>query len=81
MKLKHRKIIFLLLIALLAGSSMAVYTESQANFWLKTIELVLVQQAAAMAIYLCCLGWDVIHPRTTAAQAIANQPDSSNSMP
>ena len=77
MKLKHRKLVFWLLIALLAGGSMAVYAESPTNFWLKTIELVMFQQVAAMAIYLCCFGWDLIHSRSTPAQELSPpEPDS-----
>jgi len=60
-KLKHRKLIFLLMIALLAGGSMTVYAESPANFWMKTIALIVFQQAATVVIYLSCFGWELIH--------------------
>lgn len=62
LKLKYRKAIFLILIALLAGGSMAVYSESQANFFLKTIELVAFQQIATIVIFLSCFGWDLFVP-------------------
>ena len=39
-KLKYRKIIFLILIAVLAGGSMAAYSQSEVNFLRKTIQLV-----------------------------------------
>ncbi|MCG5058341.1 hypothetical protein [Limnoraphis robusta] len=58
LKLKHRKIIFLILIALLAGGSMAVYSQSEINFWVKTVELVIFQQCATVMIYLTCFGVD-----------------------
>ena len=45
LKLKYRKVIFLILIAILAGGSMAAYSQSETNFLLKTIELVIFQQA------------------------------------
>jgi len=63
MKFKHRRIIFLILIALLAGSSMAVYAESEAGFLVKTVGLVLFQQIATVFIYFACFGWDLIRSR------------------
>jgi hypothetical protein len=63
LKLKYRRIVFLILIALLAGGSMTVYSQSQANFWIKTIELVAFQQIATVVIYLSCFGWDLIRDR------------------
>ncbi|HEY9640095.1 MAG TPA: hypothetical protein V6C57_06400 [Coleofasciculaceae cyanobacterium] len=76
MKLKHRKITFLILIALLAGSSMAVYAESEANFFLKTIGLVFFQQAATVVLYLSCFGWDLIHMPSEARPRVLEQADS-----
>lgn len=63
LKLKYRKIIFLILIAILAGGSMATYSQSETNFWLKTIELVMFQQVATIVIYLTCFGWDLLRSR------------------
>lgn len=60
LKLKYRKIIFLILIAILAGGSMATYSQSETNFLLKTVELVVFQQAATIVIYLSCFGWDLL---------------------
>ncbi len=60
LKLKTRKIIFLFLIATLAGGSMAVYSTSSANFWLKTVEVVIFQQVATVVIFLSCFGWDLL---------------------
>jgi hypothetical protein len=59
MKLKSRKILFSLLIATLAGGSMAIYSASDVNFFTKTVELVLFQQAGAVVIYFLCFGWDL----------------------
>lgn len=63
LKLKYRKVIFWFLLAFLAGGSMAVYSEADANFFLKTILLVAFQQVATVFIYLSCFGWDLIPPR------------------
>lgn len=63
LKLKYRKIIFLILIAILAGGSMATYSQSETNFFLKTIELVMFQQVATIVIYLTCFGWDLLRSR------------------
>lgn len=60
LKLKHRKIIFLLLIASMAGGSMAAYSGSSASFWLKTVEVVVFQQMATVVIFLSCFGWDLL---------------------
>ncbi len=53
------KPIFLILIAILAGGSMAVYSISSANFGLKTAELIAFQQLGAIIIYLSCFGRDL----------------------
>ena len=63
LKLKQRKIVFLILIAFLAGGSMAVYSQSEMNFWLKTAELVIFQQLATVMIYLTCFGIDLLKSR------------------
>ncbi|WP_287308868.1 hypothetical protein [Okeania sp. SIO1H2] len=53
----------MILIAILAGGSMAAYSQSETNFLLKTIELVIFQQAATIVIYLSCFGWDILRSR------------------
>ncbi|OZH55798.1 hypothetical protein AFK68_02250 [Hydrocoleum sp. CS-953] len=63
LKLKYRKIIFLILIAILAGGSMVTYSQSETNFWLKTVELVIFQQMATILIYLTCFSWDFLRSR------------------
>lgn len=63
MKLKHRRLIFCVLLALLAGGSMAVYSESDANFFLKTFEVVVFQQIATVVIYFSCFGSDLLRSR------------------
>jgi predicted membrane protein len=75
-KLKHRKLIFLILIALLAGGSMAAYAESEANFFLKTIELIFFQQVATVVLYLGCFGWDLLPIRPKAEPKLWEQTDS-----
>ncbi|NEQ35152.1 MAG: hypothetical protein F6K40_02030 [Okeania sp. SIO3I5] len=64
LKLKYRKIIFLILIAILAGGSMVGYSQSETNFWLKTVELVIFQQMATILIYLTCFSWDLLRSRS-----------------
>ncbi len=63
LKLKYRKIIFLILIAILAGGSMVAYSQSDTNFLLKTVELVMFQQMATILIYFTCFGWDLLRSR------------------
>lgn len=53
---KPNKPLFFILIAILVGSSMAIYSTSSANFWFKTIELVACQQLAGILIYFACFG-------------------------
>lgn len=60
LKLKHRKILFWILLALLAGGSMATYSELEMNFFLKTAGLVLFQQIATVLIFFGCFGSDLI---------------------
>ncbi|MBW4538686.1 MAG: hypothetical protein KME43_06005 [Myxacorys chilensis ATA2-1-KO14] len=60
MKLKSRKVIFSLLLALFAGSSLATYSASDANFLLKTVELLVIQQIGAGIIYLVCFAPDLL---------------------
>ncbi len=62
LRLKHRRLLFLLLLAVLAGGSMAAYSQVDAGFLSKTVVLITFQQLAAIAIYLLCFGWDL--PRT-----------------
>ncbi|MDY7020608.1 MAG: hypothetical protein SWJ54_04485 [Cyanobacteriota bacterium] len=42
---------------------MMVYSQSEMNFWLKTVELVLFQQWATIIIYLSCFGVDLLKSR------------------
>ena len=60
---KPKKIIFLMLIAALAGGSMVAYAQSETSFLIKTVELVVFQQFAAMAIYLICFSQDLFRMR------------------
>ncbi len=62
-KFKYRKIIFLIIIAILAGGSMVGYSQSETNFWLKTVELIIFQQMAIILIYLTCFSWDLLRSR------------------
>ena len=62
-KLKYRKIIFLILIAVLVGGSMAAYSQSEVNFLRKTIQLVFFQQFMTLVIYLTCFGQDLFSRR------------------
>ncbi|NES03261.1 MAG: hypothetical protein F6K22_10615 [Okeania sp. SIO2F4] len=62
-KFKYRKIIFLIIIAILAGGSMVTYSQSDTNFLLKTVELIIFQQMATILIYLTCFGWDLLRSR------------------
>ncbi|MGK7920043.1 MAG: hypothetical protein AB4080_08565 [Trichodesmium sp.] len=63
LKLKYRKIIFLILIAIMAGVSMVGYSQSDTNFWVKTIELLMFQQMATILIYITCFSWDLLRSR------------------
>ncbi len=63
LKLKYRKIIFLILIATLAGGSMAVYSQSEVNFFIKTSQLVVFQQSMTVILYLLCFGQDLFSRR------------------
>lgn len=56
-KLKYRKIIFLILIAVLAGGSMAAYSQSEVNFLRKTIQLVFFFSTVHDTGYLFNLFW------------------------
>jgi hypothetical protein len=77
LKLKHRKIIFLILITLLAGGSMVSYGQSEVNFWSKTFYLIFFQQFSAIAIYLVCFCWDWLPLRSSQN----NLKEISNKMP
>lgn len=63
LKLKYRKIIFLILIAILAGGSMVGYSQSESNLLVKTVALVIFQQMATILIYLTCFSWDLLRSR------------------
>jgi hypothetical protein len=56
MKLKHRKGIFLAMMTLLAGGSIALYGAMEGNFAANMIQIALLQQLAGAAIYLGCFG-------------------------
>jgi len=63
LKFKYRKIIFLIIIAILAGGSMVTYSQSETNFLLKTVELVMFQQMATILISFTCFGCDILRSR------------------
>ncbi|WP_426544042.1 hypothetical protein [Dapis sp. BLCC M126] len=42
---------------------MVGYSQSETNFLLKTVELVIFQQMATILIYLTCFGWDLLRSR------------------
>jgi hypothetical protein len=56
MKLKHRKSLFLVLMALTAGGSMALYGTLEGDLISKTIQIAVWQQLIGTAIYLSCFG-------------------------
>jgi len=56
MNLKHRKYVFLGLITLVAGSSVALYGGLEGDFWAKSVQVILFQQLLGAAIYLGCFG-------------------------
>ncbi|MBF2077081.1 MAG: hypothetical protein IGR76_00795 [Synechococcales cyanobacterium T60_A2020_003] len=58
-RLKYRKILFLVLIALMTGVTMAAYSQSHAGFLTKTFAVVMVQQVATVVLFLVCFGWDL----------------------
>ncbi len=62
-KLKYRKIIFLILIAMLAGGSMSAYSQSEASFLIKTIQLIVFQQLMTFIIYVTCFAEDLFSRR------------------
>jgi hypothetical protein len=63
LKFKQRKLIFLVLLGLMAGSTMAMYSASDANFFVKTAAVVIVQQIATVVIFLSCFGVDLLRSR------------------
>jgi uncharacterized membrane protein len=63
LKFKHRKLIFLVLLGLMAGSTMSVYSASEANFLIKTVTVVVLQQVATVVIFLGCFGVDLMRSR------------------
>ena len=56
MKLKYRKTLFLALITLAAGSSMAIYGGMEGDWISNVIQIVVLQQLIGTAIYLSCFG-------------------------
>ena len=56
MKLKYRKTLFLTLITLAAGGSMAIYGSMEGNWLSNAIQIVVLQQLIGTAIYLGCFG-------------------------
>ncbi len=73
-RLKYRKLLFLVLIALLTGGTMAVYSQSQAGFLTKTIAVVMVQQAATVILFLACFGWDLGRSRSSESGTYKSLP-------
>ncbi|CCQ61905.1 hypothetical protein CWATWH0401_440 [Crocosphaera watsonii WH 0401] len=53
----------MILIAVLAGGSMAAYSQSEVNFLRKTIQLVFFQQFMTLVIYLTCFAQDLFSRR------------------
>ena len=68
MKLKYRKISFLLLLALFAGSSIADYSASDADFVFKTIELLVIQQVGGAIFYLICFASDLMRSPSSSKE-------------
>jgi hypothetical protein len=56
MKLKQRKTLFLVLMTIAAGGSMALYGNMEGDFLAKTMQIVVLQQLVGAAIYLGCFG-------------------------
>jgi hypothetical protein len=56
MKLKHRKGVFLAMMTLVAGGSIALYGTMEGNFVSNMIQVALLQQLVGVAIYLGCFG-------------------------
>ncbi|NDJ15768.1 hypothetical protein [Myxacorys almedinensis] len=69
MTFKSRKALFSLLLALFAGGSLAAYSSSEANFMLKTIELLVIQQIGAAIIYLACFAPDLLRPSSSRKES------------
>ncbi|EAZ91595.1 hypothetical protein [Crocosphaera chwakensis] len=42
---------------------MAVYSQSEVNFFIKTIQLVIFQQSTTVILYLLCFGEDLFSRR------------------
>jgi 1,4-dihydroxy-2-naphthoate octaprenyltransferase len=61
MKFKHRKQVFLVLVALLAGVSLAFYQTSEMNWLLLTIALIPIQLGATLIIYFACFWNELLH--------------------
>jgi hypothetical protein len=56
MKLKHRKSLFLVMMTLVAGSSIALYGTMEGNLVSNIIQIAVLQQLVGAAIYLGCFG-------------------------
>lgn len=66
MRLKYRKVLFLVLIALMTGGTMAAYSQSHADFLTKTVAVVMVQQVATVILFLVCFGWELGRSRPSS---------------
>jgi hypothetical protein len=64
MKLKQRKTIFLTLMALTAGGSIAAYSTIEGDFFTKTIQLMVVPQLIGAIVYLGCFGVEQFRGRS-----------------
>jgi putative effector of murein hydrolase LrgA (UPF0299 family) len=64
MKLKHRKTIFLALMTLTAGGSIAAYGAIEGDFLTKTIQLMVVPQLVGAIAYFGCFGVEPFHGRS-----------------
>jgi hypothetical protein len=64
MKLKHRKTLFLLLIALAAMGSLSAYSLLEGSFLGKTVTVVILQQLLGAAIYFACFGVELVRSRS-----------------
>jgi hypothetical protein len=63
MNLKYRKIGFLVLIALLAGSSLSVFSGSEFDLVGKMFGLLVIPPFLGAALYLSCFGTELTHAR------------------
>ncbi len=63
MNLKYRKITFLVLITLLAGSSLSVVAGSEFDLLGKLFGLLVLPPFLGAALYLSCFGAELTHAR------------------